>query len=309
MNISGLNLNLLPVLDALLAERSVSRAGSRLGMSQPAVSNALGQLRAVLGDPLLVRGPRGMIPTERALALAGPLRAALAGLERGLDPPGAFDPKAADRTFTIITNDFVALVLLPRLLARLSQEAPRLRLQVRAWQENRVPTDLERGEADLMLGFRRQLPPGHLEEPLFQDRFVCVVRKDHPGVGERLTLKTYLSLSHVLVSHLPEGRGLVDEALAARGLTRNVALRVSHFLLVPAIIAATDYVAALSKPVAHTFAAVWGLRQFPPPLPLELGWVHAIWHERTTASAAHAWLRAMVAGIGREVEATCQKRG
>src|SRR5262252_7116159 len=98
MNISGLNLNLLPVLDALLAERNVSRAGTRLGMSQPAVSNALAQLRAVLGDPLLVRGPRGMIPTERALALAGPLRAALGALERGLDPPAAFDPLTAERT-------------------------------------------------------------------------------------------------------------------------------------------------------------------------------------------------------------------
>src|SRR5215471_14792467 len=122
MNISALNLNLLPVLDALLAERNVSRAGARLGLSQPAVSNALAQLRAILGDPLLVRGPRGMVPTERALALAGPLRGALAALERGLDPPRAFDAATAERSFTIVTSDFVAFVMLPRLLARLSRE-------------------------------------------------------------------------------------------------------------------------------------------------------------------------------------------
>ena len=140
MNIAALNLNLLPVLDALLTERSVSRAGARLGLSQPAVSNALAQLRALLKDPLLVRKAGGMEPTDRALALAGPLRAALLAVEQGLDPPGAFDPAAAERDFTIATNDFVAFAMLPRLLSRLQHEAPRVRLQVRAWQEN--PEDL-----------------------------------------------------------------------------------------------------------------------------------------------------------------------
>jgi DNA-binding transcriptional LysR family regulator len=308
VNISAVNLNLLPVLDALLAERSVSRAGARLGLSQPAVSNALAQLRAVLGDPLLVRGPRGMIPTERALALAGPLRAALAAIERGLDPPPAFDARSADRTFTIVTNDFVAVVLLPRLLARLSREAPRVRLQVRAWQEHRVPPDLERGEADLMLGFYRELPAAHLAERLFEDAFSCVVRKGHPAVRDRLTLKTYLALNHVLVSHQPDGRGVVDDVLAARGLSRNVALRVSHFLLVPAIVAATDYVAALSQPIVSTFGGIWPLLVFKPPLDLPRAWVQSVWHDRTTDSSAHAWLRGVVADIGREVHTACQKR-
>src|SRR4051812_17824181 len=155
MNISAVNLNLLPVLDALLAERSVSRAGARLGLSQPAVSNALAQLRALLGDPLLVRKAGGMAPTERALALAGPLGAALLALEQGLEPPAAFDPATAARDFTIATNDFVAFVMLPRLLARLQHEAPHVHLQVRAWQEHVVPSDLGRGDADMMLGFNR----------------------------------------------------------------------------------------------------------------------------------------------------------
>src|SRR5882672_6931135 len=131
MNIAGLNLNLLPVLDALLAERSVSRAGTRLGLSQPAVSNALAQLRELLGDPLLVRKGAGMAPTERALALAGPLRAALLALEQGLEPAATFDPAKTERDFTIMTNDFVAFAMLPRLLPRLEREAPGVRLQVR----------------------------------------------------------------------------------------------------------------------------------------------------------------------------------
>jgi len=310
VNIAALNLNLLPVLDALLAERSVSRAGARLGLSQPAVSNALAQLRALLGDPLLVRGPRGMVPTERALALAGPLGAALSALAQGLEPAQAFEPAQAERSFTILTSDFVAFALLPRLLARLEREAPRVRLQIRAWQDHRVPPDLERGDADLAIGLTRTLPPGHRDEQLFFDRFVAVVRKAHPAVrGGKLTLGAYVKQRHIRVSSQPDGRGAVDVALAERGLTRTVALRVSHFLLVPAILMATDYVAALSELVARPFAEVWPLRIFKVPVAVPTAWVRAIWHERTHASAAHVWLRRVVAEVGHDVRQSCHAVG
>jgi DNA-binding transcriptional LysR family regulator len=307
MNIASLNMNLLPVLDALLTERSVSRAGARLGLSQPAVSNALAQLRALLKDPLLVRKSGGMAPTERALALAGPLRAALLGLEQGLDPPGAFDPAAATRAFTIATNDFVAFAMLPRLLARLQHEAPGVHLQVRAWQEHVVPSDLARGDADLMLGFNRGLPAGHQATPLFDDRFVFVARKGHPLVRGKITLAAYTKLAHVLVSHEPNARGIVDDMLAQRGLTRNVALRVSHFLLVPPIIAATDYVAALSEIVARPAATSLPLQLLPMPIDAPIATVQAIWHERTAASPAHAWLRRVVGEVGAEIQTSCRR--
>jgi DNA-binding transcriptional LysR family regulator len=307
MNISALNMNLLPVLDALLAEKNVTRAAARLGLSQPAVSNALAQLRAFFGDPLLVRGARGMVPTERALALAAPLRAGLAQLEQGLGRDTSFDPRTAERRFTIVTNDFVAFTVLPKLLARLEREAPGLRLQVRAWQEHYVPPDLERGEADLMLGFYRNLPPGHRQAPLFDDRFVCVVRRGHALVRGKLTLATYLKLPHVLVSHQPDGRGVVDDVLAQRGLSRTVVLRVSHFLLVPAIIAATDYVTTLSEFVARPFAKTLPLQLLPPPLPLPVANVQLIWHQSTDASPAQAWLRALIVDVAREAS-TCRTR-
>jgi DNA-binding transcriptional LysR family regulator len=305
MNTAALNLNLLPVLDALLAERSVSRAGARLGLSQPAVSNALAQLRALLHDPLFVRKGGGMVPTERALAVAGPLRAALLALEQGLDPPAAFDPMAADRSFTIVTNDFVAFAMLPRLLARLQREAPRVRLQVRAWQEHYVPPDLARGDADLVLGFHRGLPAGHQETPLFDDHFVFVARKGHPRVHGSITLPTYTKLAHVLVSHEPNGRGVVDDVLARRGLTRTVALRVSHFLLVPPILAATDYVAALSEIVARPMARSLPLQILRMPIAVPGAPVQMIWHERTHSSPAHAWLRGVIAEVGRGIAASC----
>ncbi|HEV3030869.1 MAG TPA: LysR family transcriptional regulator [Polyangia bacterium] len=307
MNISGLNLNLLPVLDALLTERSVSRAGTRLGLSQPAVSNALAQLRELLHDPLFVRKSGGMAPTERALALAGPLRAALLALELGLEPSASFDPATTERDFTIVTNDFVAFAMLPGLLARLQREAPRVRLQVRAWQEHVVPPDLARGDADLVLGFNRGLPPGHHAAPLFQDRFIFVARKGHPAVPGKITLATYTKLAHVLVSQEPNARGVVDDVLAQRGLTRNVALRVSHFLLVPPIVAATNYVAALSEIVARTMVTRLPLQLLKMPLDVAGATVQMMWHGRTDASEAHHWLRALVEDVGRGIESSCKK--
>ena len=305
MNISSLNLNLLPVLDALLAERSVSRAAARVGLSQPAVSNALAQLRAHFGDPLLVREGNGMAPTERALALAGPLRAALLALEQGLQPAQAFDPASAQRNFIIMTNDFVAYAMLPRLLGRLQREAPGIALQIRAWQEHAVPPELARGEADLVLGFNRGLPVAHHATPLFTDRFVFVARQGHPVVRGKINLATYTKLKHVIVSHEPNARGVFDDVLAQRGLSRNVALRVSHFLLVPPIIAATDYVAALSEIVAVGAEKLLRLQLLKMPLHFDGAMVHMVWHERTGASPAHGWLRGVVEEVGRGIEHSC----
>src|SRR5262249_20718666 len=157
---------------------------------------------------------------------------------------------------TIVTNDFVAFVLLPRLLARIGREAPGVHLQVRAWQEHRVPPDLERGEADLMLGFYPTLPAAHRHEPLFSDNFLSVVRQGHSRVQCRTPLSLCAKLQHVLVSHQPDGRGIYDDVLATRGLSRDVVLRVSHFLLVPFILVSTDYVAAVSELVARPFAQI-----------------------------------------------------
>ncbi len=301
VNAAGLNLNLLPVLDALLAERSVSRAGARLGLSQPAVSNALAQLRALLGDPLLVRRANGMVPTERALALAQPVRAAMLAVEQSLAPAPAFDPAAARRQFVIVANDFVAFALLPRLLARLQRQAPGVRLHLRAFQEHVIPPDLERGEADLLFSFSQTLPPAHQAADLFQDRLVFVARQGHPQVRGRITLAAYTKLAHVIVSHQPNARGVVDDALAAQGRSRQVALRLSHFLLVPHVLAATDYVAALSELVARPLARSLRLQIQKLPLAVPPGTVRMVWHERTSRSPAHVWLRSMVQEIGQDV--------
>lgn len=296
MNVSirNLNLNLLLVLDALSREQNVTRAAKSLGLTQSAVSNALAQLRQTLDDPLFVRARRGVVPTERALALAGPVRQALGIVESALGGTGAFDPGTSTRSFVIAASDHTEYVVLPRLLRRLEREAPGVRLELSGWGQHEVPAGLETGEVDLMLGYYGSVPPGHHEQHLFEDEYVCIVRKRHPSVRRRLTLKRYLTLSHVLVTQRPGSVGSVDVALGRMGLSRQIGARVSHFLMVPHLVAHTDMVAALSRRIAEPAARSLGLGLYPPPLSLPKSRAGQVWHERTHADAGNRWLRRVV---------------
>lgn len=175
VNVAAVNLNLFVAFEALLAERNVTRAAKRLGVTQSAVSNALRQLRVLFDDPLFMRRSAGVDPTPRALALVDPVRRGLAALGEALAPP-RFDPGTAARTFVVATSDYVELVLLPPLLARLSKEAPGVRVDIVPWGLHEVPDALARGEADLMMGYYARLPPGHRDARLFSEEFVCIAR-------------------------------------------------------------------------------------------------------------------------------------
>ncbi|HEU5072997.1 MAG TPA: LysR substrate-binding domain-containing protein, partial [Polyangiaceae bacterium] len=248
-------------------------------------------------DPLFVRARRGVVPTARALALAGPVRQALAIVEGALEGSGAFDPGKSTRSFAIAASDYTEYVILPPLLRRLEREAPGVRLEVRAWGQHAVPAGLETGELDLMLGYYAAVPPAHHEQPLFQEEYVCIVRKRHPTVRRRLTLKRYVTLSHVLVTQHPGSGGSVDVALARLGLTRRVGARVSHFLMVPHLVAQTDMVAALSRRIAEPAARSLALALYAPPLPLPKSTVGQVWHERAESDAGHRWLRRVVGEV------------
>lgn len=297
ISLKNLNLNLLLVLDVLNREQNVTRAAKRLGLTQSAVSNALAQLRQATGDPLFVRARRGVVPTARALALAGPVRQALAIVEGALEGSGVFEPGRSTRSFVIAASDYTEYVVLPPLLRRLEREAPGVRLEVRAWGQHEVPPALETGELDLMLGYYGALPPGHHEQPLFEEQYACIVRKRHPSVRRRLTLKRYLALSHVLVTQRAGSVGSVDVALGRMGLTRRVGARVSHFLMVPHLVAHTDMVAALSRRIAEPAARSLGLVVYPPPLALPKSMVGQVWHERAESDSGQRWLRQVVSEV------------
>jgi DNA-binding transcriptional LysR family regulator len=270
-----------------------------MGLTQSAMSNALAQLRTVTGDPLFVRAPGGVAPTERARALAGPVRQALALLDTALAPPAAFDPKTAVRTFAIATSDYVEFVLLGPLLKALERRAPGIRIELRAWSKHEVPEELRHGGLDLMIGFYGAIPAGCREERLFDEDYVCIVRKGHPRLrpNGRLTPKDYAAMSHILVSERGAGPGSVDKALAKLGLARTVGVRLTHFLMVPPLVASTDMVAALSRRVGEPFAKMLPLRVFPPPIPLPRATIGQVWHSSTDADPAQAWLRGVVRDV------------
>jgi DNA-binding transcriptional LysR family regulator len=292
------NLNLLVAFDALFEERSVTAAARRAGVTQPAMSNTLAQLRALFDDALFLRQKGGLLPTARAKQLAEPIRQGLRLLQSALVEP-KFEAKSSDRRFVVMASDYVELVLLPALLERLKVEAPGVRLQLRPWALHEVPPELARGEADLMLGFYGELPAHHRQQPLFEDEYVCVVRLGHPTVKGKLTLAKYLKLSHVLVSSRSDSPGSVDRALAALGKRRTVGVRVTHFLTVPALVAKTDLVAALDRRVAEVFARPLGLALHRPPLALPKGSVGQVWHEQHDTDPAQRWLRALIADVCR----------
>lgn len=300
MNISAVNLNLLTAFEALFEEQSVTGAARRSGVTQPAMSNTLAQLRQLFDDPLFVRQRTGLSPTPRARELIEPIRQGLRLLASALSEPG-FDPRTSQRRFVIMASDYVELVLLPRLLRRLSRQAPGVRVQLRPWGLHEAPPELSRGEADLMLGFYDKLPARHHEQPLFDDEYVCVVRRRHPSVKSKLTLQRYLQLSHVLVSARPDSPGSVDRALAALGKQRTIGARVSHFLSVPVLVAQTDFVAALDRRVAEVFARPLGLKLFAPPLSLPRGTVGQVWHEQQHRDPAQIWLRQTIAEVAAEL--------
>lgn len=292
--LAQLGLHHLRALDVLLSTGHVTRAAERLGLSQSALSHTLAELRRVLDDPLLVRGPGGMVLTPRAEALGPPLRRALADLERALGGEARFDPGTARRRFVLSMGDSFAVLLLPTLVRLVGEQAPGVDLLVRPPPEGRATLGIEHHDADLALDVRPPDLPGLRTRALFEDGFSCLVRADHPAVGEILDLATWLSLPHALVSPVGEGPGIVDQVLAARGLERRVALRVPFFMAAPLAVASSDLVLTLPTRIAHRLASQAPLRILPPPLPLPTYTSSLVWPARLHEDPAHRWLRALV---------------
>jgi DNA-binding transcriptional LysR family regulator len=299
MDLRDLDLNLLVALDALLAERNVTRAAARLELSQSAMSASLGRLRSVFGDPLLLRGAGGMLPTSKGLELATPVRQLLADIDRLVRAPGAFEPAGAELTFTIAASDYVEYAILPRLVDFLEVAAPRARLAVRPMDFAAVGRQLENAEVDVGILGAGFAPTNMRSRPLFLERFACVVRSDHPRIRDRLTLEDFCALDHILVS--PSGGGFTaqaDDALAAIGQHRRVRLSVPHFLLVPEILVHSDMIVVVPKRLARGYGERF--RAFELPFEMAPFTIVAVWHERTHRDPALAWLRQGLADLMRE---------
>ena len=291
---AGIDANLLPVLAALLHERSVSRAAERLGRTQPAISHALARLRTQLGDPLLVRVGSGMTLTPRAEALREPLQRMLAELAALVRPPAPFDPATATRRFTLISTDYISALVLPRVLPGLHRAAPGVDLVIRP-ATRAVFAELGEGGADLGFVVRVQAESGIRVRKLYVDRFVCVVREGHPALRKGLDGAAFLKYPHGLVAPLGTSGSFVDDALAEQGLgPRRVAVVVPHFALAPAVVAETDLILTLPERIAGQLAVGHRLRVVPLPLRIAAFDVQVAWHDRVHHDPAVAWLRGQI---------------
>jgi DNA-binding transcriptional LysR family regulator len=300
VHLPSIDLNLLVALDALLEERSVTRAAKRMGVTQPAMSHALSRLRELFDDPLLVRTNAGMVATERAKATGPRLRRLLGDVSAVIGTPPAFDPETEARVFRIALSDYAQFVLLPPLLERLRERAPRVSITALA-----VPADpqdaLESGRTDLVLLGRRALPEADLlRQSLFEDTMVCVVRKDHPRVGRSLTVEDYAALDHAFIAPRAEaGAGVIERALEELGLARRIVLRVPQFVIAPWVVSRSDLVLTAPRRMAIPFAEALPLRIVECPVKLPTFDMSQFWHARQQDDPAHVFLRTQIAEVAR----------
>lgn len=297
MDFHGIDLNLLVAFDALMSERNVTRAATRVGVSQPAMSAALSRLRNLLGDPLFQRSSAGLVPTARARDLAQPVAAALHQIALAMLSQPAFEPGTASVTFKLGLQDYPTLVLLPALVDALEHATPGISLNILAYNDRDTAVDLlDAGAIDVAIGVAPGLMDARiLTRPLMRDAFVTVVSADHPAASGPMDLRTYLDLRHVLVS--PEGQlhGLVDQTLAQQGKQRKLALTVPQLFAVPAVIARTQMAATILERAAIQAQASYRLAMFPPPLALPDITFHLIWHRRSDSNPAQQWFREFIA--------------
>jgi DNA-binding transcriptional LysR family regulator len=292
---AGLELDLLLALEALLAVGSVTRAATRLGLTQSAMSHRLRRLRDALGDPVVVQGRGRLVPTPRALRLGQVVSRSLLELRSALASVEAFDPTTSARVFTVMTSDFAEFEILPRVLEDLSSSAPGVSMVMREFSPDMFDA-LERGAIDLVVGPQLDGVPGLVQRKVGANFLASALRVDHPIVGKRLDLETYLSLRHVVVDPAgSEAVGAVDGELEKLGRRRDVAMRVPHFLGAPFIAARSDLVLTAPWALLRHFARLLPLALFEPPLELPSTRVFMTWHERVVDDPAHVFLRELTA--------------
>ncbi|MGA2550706.1 MAG: LysR family transcriptional regulator [Burkholderiaceae bacterium] len=289
MNIYSVDLNLLKIFDAVYVERSVSRAAHRLNLTQPSVSHGLTRLRTLFGDRLFVRARSGVEPTVAAERIAVPIAAALRELQVTLDETDRFDAERASRTFRLHMSDFGEVVFLPPLLRALRERAPHVAIETRqiAWSE--IPDALYDGQIDLAIGYLPSLAGNFESQLLFHEEYVTLTRARaaRPRIENP---KNYIVVS----SHPPTLKYLTD-----RGLGERIKLSIPHFMVVPAILAETDFAVILPRMAAQRFRPTRSFHIAPLPGPRQLFDVSLYWTRRATTDPANAWLRGLLIDLFR----------
>ena len=298
MNLNKVDLNLFIVFDAIYTEANLTRAGQIVGITQPAVSNALSRLRETFNDPLFVRTAQGMVPTPMAQNIIGPVRNALQLLRVSVQESRSFNPQQANKTYRISMTDLTETVILPPLFQRLKRLAPMVQVESFLAKRRETTKELAAGRLDFAVDAPLNTDPQVRHVKLMEDRYICAMRPGHPLAKDKLSLDEYLSLTHIQISSRRSGLGYVDLSLGKMGLQRKVTLRSQHYLMASSILMNTD----MAMTVPERFARRHGLHQVPLPVndvpALE---THLYWHESTDQDPANRWMREQIIEISQQV--------
>ncbi|MDB6051767.1 MAG: regulatory protein LysR:LysR, substrate-binding protein [Pseudomonas sp.] len=305
MNLSKVDLNLFIVFDAIYTEANLTRAGQIVGITQPAVSNALARLRETFNDPLFVRTAQGMVPTPMAQNIIGPVRNALSLLRVSVQESRIFNPLQANKTYRISMTDLTEAVILPTLFQRLRRLAPAVIIESFLSKRRETTKELAAGRLDFAVDAPLNTDPQVRHVKLMEDKYVCAMRKGHPSASkERFALDDYLSLTHIHISSRRSGLGHVDLALGKMGIQRKIALRSQHYLMASQVLQQTDMVMT----VPERFARRHELHYFNVPVnDVPLVETHLYWHESTDQDPANRWMREQMIELCQQVTAQDKK--
>lgn len=291
MHLSRVDLNLFVVLDAIFSEGSVTRAGRRLNLSQPAISHALARLRGLTGDPLFVRNGHAVAPTPRARRMIGAVREALHGLEVSLASNAAFDPRAVSKRFVIGLQGVAEPMVAPALMRAVARSAPHVDISLVRPDRRELERELAAGTLDLVLDVLLPLPDEIRRRRLGTERLMVVLRRGHPEVGRKLDLEGYLALEHIQVSQRRRGLSAEDFELSRQDLRRRVRLRCQNYYAACRVVSASDLALTMPERYARILNRQFGNRLLPFPLEVVAFDTYAYWHADSDGDPANRWLR------------------
>ncbi|MEY4762275.1 MAG: hypothetical protein RLZZ200_2131 [Pseudomonadota bacterium] len=293
-SLHAIDLNLLVIFNQLMIDRRVSKVAEEIGMTQPGVSNALAKLRKLLGDDLFLRTPAGMVPTPYAEQLSESVAYALGMIQSGLNQQSSFDPRTEKREMTIGMSDIGEINLLPKLVDRVSREAPGIRLSTLRNTAVNLRDEMESGNVDLAIGFLPQLKSGFFQRRLFNQRYVCLCRRKALPEDKPFGIAEFKDAEHLMIVSAGTGHAKVDELINRAGIRRNIRLTVPHYVSVGHILSNTDFVATVPEKLAEQLARPFGLVHRPHPVRLPEIAINVFWHAKMHRSPPNQWLRGIL---------------
>ncbi len=291
MNLAEFDLNLLVIFDAVYKEKNLTRAGQRLNLSQPAISHALNRLRAAFDDPLFIRHGYRMEPTPLTEELKENIKKVLDLTERTLEDRGNFDPYRSTRTFHIGIQDYPMIVVLPRLIKSLREEAPNIKIRTFHLSMEERKTALEDGKLDMVIGIKQDFGSSIFQQYLFKDREVCIMRKDHPLAKAKMSLEQYLSGEFIGLSVSDVKQARIDRKLSEMGHKRDIKLTVENEIAIPQLVSQSNYLAIIAELVAGEFLDWLPIKAVPLPIDIDTFDINQYWHVRYQKDPGHSWLR------------------